>query len=101
MEVLDLIPQLHVAESKATCCGIAGTYGYKKEKYDIAMEVGSKLFEFIHQVEAPIVICDSETCRWQITHGTGLPAVHPAEILAASYGFAPEGALASVLQPKT
>jgi glycerol-3-phosphate dehydrogenase subunit C len=96
-EVLDLIPQLRVLESKATCCGIAGTYGYKKEKYEIAMEVGAKLFEFIRQVDAPVVICDSETCRWQITHGTGLPAVHPAEILAASYGFMPEGALVSVL----
>lgn len=98
VEVLDLVPQLRVSESKATCCGIAGTYGYKKEKYDIAMEVGAKLFEFIHQSQAPAVICDSETCRWQITHGTGLPAVHPAEILAVSYGFSPEGALASVLQ---
>ncbi len=98
VEVLDLIPQLRALESKATCCGIAGTYGYKKEKYDIAMKVGTRLFEFIHQVEAPLVICDSETCRWQITHGTGLPAVHPAEILAASYGFFPEGALGSILQ---
>jgi glycerol-3-phosphate dehydrogenase subunit C len=97
VEVLDLIPQLKVLESRATCCGIAGTYGYKKEKYDIAMEVGSKLFEFIHKLDAPIVICDSETCRWQITHGTGIPAVHPVEILAASYGFIPEGVLASVL----
>jgi glycerol-3-phosphate dehydrogenase subunit C len=98
VEVLDLIPKLRVSESKALCCGIAGTYGYKKEKYGIAMDVGAKLFEFLRQVDAPIVICDSETCRWQITHGTGLPAVHPAEILAASYGFMPEGALASVLQ---
>jgi glycerol-3-phosphate dehydrogenase subunit C len=97
-EVLDLVPQLRISESKATCCGIAGTYGYKKEKYDIAMQVGAKLFEFIHQAGAPVVICDSETCRWQITHGTGLPAVHPAEILAASYGFPPEGALSSILQ---
>jgi glycerol-3-phosphate dehydrogenase subunit C len=97
-ELLDLIPQLRVTESNATCCGIAGTYGYKKEKYDIAMQVGAKLFEFIQQAGAPVVICDSETCRWQITHGTGLPAVHPAEILAASYGFPPEGALAPILQ---
>jgi len=97
VEVLDLIPQLKVYESKATCCGIAGTYGYKKEKYKIAMDVGKKLFDFVNQANAPVVICDSETCRWQITHGTGLPAVHPAELLAASYGFAPEGALATIL----
>ena len=97
IEVLGLIPGLKISDSKATCCGIAGTYGYKQEKYDIAMDVGAKLFEFIRLSEAPVVICDSETCRWQITHGTGLPAVHPAEILAIAYGFPPEGALASII----
>jgi glycerol-3-phosphate dehydrogenase subunit C len=97
VEVLDLIPQLRISESKATCCGIAGTYGYKKEKYTIGMDVGKKLFEFIHQSNAPVVICDSETCRWQITHATSMPAVHPAEILAAAYGFTPEGPLATII----
>ncbi len=98
VEVLDLIPELRITESKATCCGIAGTYGYKQEKYAIAMDVGAKLFEFLHLSDAPIVVCDSETCRWQITHGTGLPAIHPVEILAVAYGFPAEGPLASVLK---
>ncbi|MCY4409061.1 MAG: hypothetical protein OXC27_01250, partial [Caldilineaceae bacterium] len=31
--------------------------------------------------------CDSETCRWQLEHGTGLPSLHPIELLAASYGL--------------
>lgn len=87
IEVLGLIPGLQVVDSQAACCGIAGTYGYKKEKYDIAMQVGESLFEFINQNEAPFVICDSETCRWQITHATGKPSVHPVELLAAAYGF--------------
>jgi glycerol-3-phosphate dehydrogenase subunit C len=66
IEVLDLIPRLHVQDSQAACCGIAGTYGYKVEKYEIAMQVGSPLFEFVQASGAPVVICDSETCRWQI-----------------------------------
>jgi glycerol-3-phosphate dehydrogenase subunit C len=99
-EVLDLIPELRVIESQAACCGIAGTYGYKEEKYDIAMKVGSPLFDFVDQLGAPIVICDSETCRWQITHATGKPAVHPVEMLAAAYGLEVEGALADMLQVK-
>ena len=100
MEVLELIPNLHITESGAACCGIAGTYGYKAEKYAIAMQVGSQLFDFVHQSGAPLVVCDSETCRWQITHATGVPAIHPVELLAAAYGLEVEGALAEVLSPQ-
>ena len=97
VEVLELIPELRVTESHAACCGIAGTYGYKVEKYDIAMQVGAPLFDFVRDYGAPLAVCDSETCRWQITHATGLPAIHPVELLAVAYGFQPEGALAQTL----
>jgi glycerol-3-phosphate dehydrogenase subunit C len=96
IEVLELIPDLDIVDSHADCCGIAGTYGYKKEKYAISMQVGEPLFEFINQSEAPFVICDSETCRWQITHATGKPAVHPVELLAIAYGFEGEGVLNNI-----
>jgi len=98
IEVLELVPGLKTVDSHATCCGIAGTYGYKKEKYDIAMQVGQPLFDFVNELGAPLVICDSETCRWQITHATGKPAIHPVELLAAAYGLPVEGALDEVLQ---
>lgn len=88
LDLFDLIPDLHVKLSDAACCGIAGTYGYKVEKYQIAMDVGKPLFDQVEQVgaEKP-VICDSETCRWQITHATGARSVHPVHILAAAYGL--------------
>jgi glycerol-3-phosphate dehydrogenase subunit C len=98
VEVLNLIPDLNIQESHLPCCGIAGTYGYKEEKYGIAMQVGNPLFDFIRQYQAPLAVCDSETCRWQITHGAGIPAVHPVELLAASYGFQAEQPLISVLK---
>ncbi len=97
VEILSLIPQLIIEESHADCCGIAGTYGYKQEKYEIAMAVGSELFDFVLDVGGPVAVCDSETCRWQISHGTGVPSIHPVELLAAAYGFKPEGALSKVL----
>lgn len=98
LQILNLIPELIIIDSQAACCGIAGTYGYKKEKYDIAMGVGQSLFQFIINdlTQSPVVVCDSETCRWQITHATGVPAVHPVEIIAKSYGLPVEGALTSV-----
>ena len=93
IEILDLIPGLTILDSHADCCGIAGTYGYKNEKYQIAMDVGSALFDFVRHAGGRMVVCDSETCRWQITHATGLPSVHPVELLALAYGFPAEGPL--------
>ncbi|OGO13809.1 MAG: sn-glycerol-3-phosphate dehydrogenase subunit C [Chloroflexi bacterium RBG_16_47_49] len=97
-QILNLIPALNIIDSRATCCGIAGTYGYKKEKYEIAMDVGKSLFNFICEgvPNSPVVVCDSETCRWQITHATGRPAIHPVELIAKSYGLPVEGVLVDI-----
>jgi glycerol-3-phosphate dehydrogenase subunit C len=87
LELLALIPQLEVRELDARCCGIAGTYGIKAEKYEIAMAVGAGLFEQIRSSGAETVACDSETCRWQITHGSGHASVHPIDYLYRAYGL--------------
>jgi glycerol-3-phosphate dehydrogenase subunit C len=89
LEILSLIPGLELPESDARCCGIAGTYGYKVEKYAIAMDVGEELFRFVRgqQPGVQYTACDSETCRWQLEHGTALPSRHPIEVLAAAYGL--------------
>lgn len=89
LELMALIPGLEIAESHARCCGIAGTYGYKVEKYQIAMDVGVELFDFVEAQGDGVeyTACDSETCRWQLEHGTDLPSRHPIEILAAAYGL--------------
>ena len=87
LEIMALIPALEIVESQAACCGIAGTYGYKREKYQIGMDVGRPLFEFVNSVGGSVAVCDSETCRWQITHATGIETVHPVELLAAAYGY--------------
>jgi glycerol-3-phosphate dehydrogenase subunit C len=87
LELLALIPELEVRELNANCCGIAGTYGIKREKYEIAMAVGQSLFDQISGSGAGTVACDSETCRWQITHGSGHASVHPIDYLYRAYGF--------------
>ncbi len=87
LELLDLIPGLEVHEMDARCCGIAGTYGLKLEKYDIGMDVGADLFRQVEASGAGSVVCDSETCRWQIEHGTKRPSVHPLELLHRAYGL--------------
>ena len=87
LELLELIPGLRVVEMDARCCGIAGTYGLKREKYEIAMTVGADLFGQISAAGADLVACDSETCRWQIEHATKRPSAHPIELLHRAYGL--------------
>ena len=88
LDLLALVPELRVIESDATCCGVAGTYGLKREKYDIAMKVGAGLFEQIGKSGAGRAVCDSETCRWQIEHATGVRTAHPVELLHHASGLA-------------
>ena len=90
IEVMELIPGVKVVESGEPCCGMAGTYGVKKEKYDIAQAVGQPVFDFIKQVNAELAACDTETCRWQLRTSTGANVVHPIWLLHKAYGL-PDG----------
>jgi glycerol-3-phosphate dehydrogenase subunit C len=87
LDLFALIPGLEVTEGNARCCGIAGTYGLKVEKYDIAQAVGADLFGQVRGSGATEVACDSETCRWQITHATGQKSAHPIDYLHRAYGL--------------
>jgi glycerol-3-phosphate dehydrogenase subunit C len=87
LDLLALVPQLEMIELDVDCCGIAGTYGLKKEKYEISMAVGQRLFDDIAATGAATAACDSETCRWQIAHGAKVTAVHPVELLYRAYGL--------------
>jgi glycerol-3-phosphate dehydrogenase subunit C len=88
LDLLALVPELRVIELDVDCCGIAGTYGLKKEKYEISMAVGERLFAELRDAGADLAACDSETCRWQIEHGSAVRAVHPVELLYRAYGLA-------------
>lgn len=85
LDLFALVPGLHARDMDHDCCGIAGTYGLKREKYDIAMAVGDPLFRRIRASGAETAACDSETCRWQIQAATGVRTRHPVEILAEAY----------------
>jgi glycerol-3-phosphate dehydrogenase subunit C len=87
LDLFALIPELRAIELDADCCGVAGTYGLKKEKYEISMAVGDGLFRQIRESEPDVAACDSETCRWQIEHGSRVHAVHPVELVHRAYGL--------------
>lgn len=88
LDLMELIPGVKIKYVQADCCGIAGTYGYKKEKYQIGLDVGQPVFEQVLAAGSETAVCDSETCRWQIAHATGATMIHPVELLAQAYGLA-------------
>jgi glycerol-3-phosphate dehydrogenase subunit C len=88
LDLLALVPELQVERSRAGCCGTAGTYGTKVEKYQIAMDVGRSLFDQVAETRPDFVVCDSETCRWHIAKVTGLPVYHPVQVLDRAYSTA-------------
>jgi glycerol-3-phosphate dehydrogenase subunit C len=87
LDLMALVPGLKVVENDAVCCGVAGTYGLKHEKYEIAMDVGAGLFAQIEDARPDFAVCDSETCRWHIEKATGVRSVHPIEILHRAAGL--------------
>ncbi|MFW6327224.1 MAG: hypothetical protein ACOC2F_02840, partial [Bacteroidota bacterium] len=70
-------------EIKSGCCGMAGSFGYEKEHYDLSMKVGELvLFPAIRATdEATILVAPGTSCRHQIKDGTQREALHPAEVL--------------------
>ncbi len=65
------------------CCGMAGSFGYEKEHYDVSMKIGElKLFPAIRKVaETTVISANGTSCRHQIFDGTGRKALHPVTIL--------------------
>jgi FAD/FMN-containing dehydrogenase/Fe-S oxidoreductase len=78
------LPENYTAkEIPSGCCGMAGSFGYEKEHYDLSMKIGELvLFPAVRQADAETIICAPGTsCRHQIHAGTGKNALHPVEVL--------------------
>ena len=86
LDILDLVPKLEVEDADAGCCGISGSYGFKKDKHDISMKIGSKLFNKIKDAKVEYVLSECGTCRLQIEHGSGAKTMHPLTVLRQAYG---------------
>ena len=67
----------NVEDARSGCCGISGSYGFKKEKYDVAASVGADLFKAVKDSGAEYCVTECGTCRLQISHHTGVPSLHP------------------------
>jgi FAD/FMN-containing dehydrogenase/Fe-S oxidoreductase len=83
LRLLRRIPGAEVIDLDAGCCGMAGSFGYEKEHYEVSRLVGEqRLFPAVRQADAEtVVVASGFSCRMQIKHFTGKSAVHTAELL--------------------
>jgi Fe-S oxidoreductase len=83
LKMLSFPENYKVEEIKSGCCGMAGSFGYEKEHFELSMKVGELvLFPAIRKSEKEVIIAAPGTsCRHQIKDGTGTKALHPLEIL--------------------
>lgn len=81
--VLNFPENFTVTVIPSGCCGMAGSFGYEKEHYELSMQIGEQtLFPAVRKADADTVISASGTsCRHQIKDGTGRVALHPVTIL--------------------
>ena len=80
--LLRMIPGVDLVQLESLCCGIAGTYGFKKENYKTSQGVGQPLFDQINHSNVDFVATDCETCKWQIEMSTTREVENPISILA-------------------
>jgi len=80
--VLKLIPQLKVEAVESSCCGMAGSFGYEAEHYEVSMKMAElSLLPAVRNSKDALVIADGTSCRHQIADGTGREAWHVARVL--------------------
>jgi FAD/FMN-containing dehydrogenase/Fe-S oxidoreductase len=86
MRVLKFLPGCAVLDLDAGCCGMAGSFGYELEHYDVSRMVGERrLFPALREAQADdLIVAPGFSCRLQIRHFTGREAIHPALVLHAN-----------------
>ena len=82
-DILNLPENYKVTIIPSGCCGMAGSFGYEKEHYEVSMQIGEQtLFPAVRKAsEDTIIAANGTSCRHQIKDGTGKVAKHPITIL--------------------
>jgi FAD/FMN-containing dehydrogenase/Fe-S oxidoreductase len=85
MSALRSVPDSAAALIDSGCCGMAGSFGYEAEHYEMSLRIGEmRLLPAVRSAPPDtLIVAPGTSCRQQIAHGTGRTAVHPAEALRA------------------
>jgi len=81
--LLARIPGSTVVDLDAGCCGMAGSFGYGKEHYDVSQQIGERKLLPAARAMAPgaVLVAPGTSCREQVAHFTAVKAQHPAQLL--------------------
>ncbi len=84
--LLGLLPGRRIELLDAGCCGMAGSFGYEAEHYELSMAMAERrLLPAVRAAgESAAVVANGTSCRQQIAHGCGRRALHPAEIVRSA-----------------
>jgi Fe-S oxidoreductase len=84
LEMLRQIPNCEVEQIDSGCCGMAGSFGYEREHYELSIQLAEmSLAPAVRGADPEVIISAMGTsCRDQIDHTTDRQALHPIEILA-------------------
>ena len=88
LRLLRSIPGFEVKEVDSGCCGMAGSFGFEKEHYDLSMAVAeTKLLPAVRALsQDAMVVAAGVSCRQQILHATSRRPLHPAEVCERALG---------------
>lgn len=92
VRALRMVPGYRVTEIPSGCCGMAGSFGYEREHYEVSLQIG-ELGLLPHIRAAPedaLIVAPGTSCRQQIRDATGRTALHPAQALALALAEEPE-----------
>lgn len=83
IKMMSLPENYSVEEIRSGCCGMAGSFGFEKEHYDLSMQIGELvLFPAVrNKAEEVIIAAPGTSCRHQVKDGTGVRALHTVEVL--------------------
>ncbi|MBN1436056.1 MAG: anaerobic glycerol-3-phosphate dehydrogenase subunit C [Sedimentisphaerales bacterium] len=86
-QLMSLVEGLEIEELPNSCCGIAGTFGFQKGKYELSMQVGEPMLGPLRESEAEFGLTECGTCKMQMELGSGKEVLHPIKVLAKAYGL--------------
>lgn len=81
LKILEKVEGLQVTVLEDNCCGLAGTYGFKKKNQQVSGKLGKIAASAVLETGADAVMADCGACRMQLEHYSGLPAYDPSEVI--------------------
>lgn len=86
-KLMSMIPGLQSEIVDDNCCGLSGSYGFKKSNESTAVQIGNRAVARIKKTGADAIVADCGSCRMQLEGLSGIKSLDPAEIISESLGI--------------